>query len=303
MMAVPFAAWMLFCKFVTGYYLPNTFYLKAHEFSFGLSSISNAINAVTLHGYNSLWIFPIGFVLFILYHLFNLKKNIRHKVLSLTFFVVVPAVYLVGVVGTRRVSLDGYYWLRWVDPAGLILSITSGFGISLLVCGKLVPSGNSKLGGIPIVFINRACIVLGVIGLAFSGPGFMKTYAERRDRFMTDSRAIHLLNVRTGQWINLHTKKNAIIGVNDAGAIRFFGNRKTIDLVGLNNKKITFFKISTVDALQSADYLAIFPAWGNPYMNVISTNFTVSKIFSIPVEEYTICDCPQQSVIAILKKK
>jgi hypothetical protein len=52
-----------------------------------------------------------------------------------------------------------------------------------------------------------------------------------------------------------------VVGVNDAGAIRYFGNRRTIDLVGINNQDIAFKRVSVLEELNQCDWLAIFPGW------------------------------------------
>jgi hypothetical protein len=44
--------------------------------------------------------------------------------------------------------------------------------------------------------------------------------------------------VRGGEWINNNTSETAVIAVVDAGALAYYGNRPTIDIVGLNDEHI-----------------------------------------------------------------
>jgi hypothetical protein len=133
-------------------------------------------------------------------------------------------------------------------------------------------------------------------------PSLYSSTKNRRDRLISDSRAINIINVQTGKWVNHNTPINITIGVNDAGAIRYFGKRKTIDLMGLNNSDIAFGNLSFSNALETSDWLAIFPSWFEQREFEILSTFKTVKAFSIPLKEYTICNCPGQTTKLILKK-
>src|SRR6185436_16048159 len=44
---------------------------------------------------------------------------------------------------------------------------------------------------------------------------------------------IHDQQVATGRWIDAHLPPEAVVGLNDAGAIAYYGKRRVVDLVGL----------------------------------------------------------------------
>ena len=124
-------------------------------------------------------------------------------------------------------------------------------------------------------------------------------------RVSSDSRAIHLLNVAAGEWIRDHTPADAKVGVNDAGAIRFFGGRWTVDLIGLNDAARAFH---TEAAANDIDWLAILPTL--PTLRPTSRSgwpsfdeFEPRHAFAIPPEEYTNCRCPAQSQIVIYQRR
>jgi hypothetical protein len=299
-LSVPSLAWSAFCRLATGHFLPNTFYMKAKALALGMDDIMTAYNVLTMHGYSSLAIFWAGLVFFVIT---SLRFNQKEYFLLLIFFLVAPAFYLFGILGSRDMNLSGYYWLRWADPAILLLGIGSAVGYAAFLSGNAVRSGLRIVKQKQIFIYQATCVTAGVLGIIVSFPGFAETYTERRDRLASDSRAIHRINVQAGRWIHDNTEEDAVIAVNDAGAIRFFGRRKTIDIAGLNNHEIAFRRIEPLRAILSADYLAIFPSWFGVYKGLVLSDFSLHKTFQISAEEYTVCDCPYQSQKLIFRKK
>jgi hypothetical protein len=147
--------------------------------------------------------------------------------------------------------------------------------------------------------------VAAVAVLATSIPSFRQSYLDRRDHLSSDSRAIEVLNVQAGKWIAENTPESSVVAANDAGAIRYFGKRKTIDLEGLNNARIAFGEMSRQQEIAGADWLAIFPGWfqGTPAMTAIAAAFEPRTDFRIAFEEYTICKDPSQTVIVVFERK
>ena len=302
---LPMLLWSGFCKYTNGHWLPNTFYLKARPFHLDWHEISVAWQAVSQHGFASLLIFFIGMGAYLAW-IFVRRDFISKS--SLLFLIIAPVIYLIGVVSTRRVILDGYYWTRWVDPASLLLTIPFCIGYSIIL---MVSIDFQKLivTTLPRTFKNYQILFVfftwcGLAGLIYSSPLFAKSFFDRRTHLASDSRATHLINVQTGQWIKENTPLSATIGVNDAGAIRYFGKRRTIDLLGLNSADIAFGKIRFDAIFYEIEWLAIFPLWFEGNMtNFIEKHFEKRKVFHIPLEEYTICNCPSQTTKVIYKKK
>lgn len=294
---IPFGVWSLFCYAVTGHWLPNTFYLKAQSMPiFHKRFLPFAWKALTEHGYAAEFIFVIGLGMFLLLCL--AKKSL--EVGSLLIFA--PFVYLLSIVGTRFIALGGYYyWSRWIDPASLILTASFCIGYALLLSGQL-SLFHSFHASLPRI-VRVGVPVIAIIGLVISLSSFLETFQNRRFHLASDSRAIYLINVRAGVWIHEHVPSDATIGANDAGAIRYFGKRYTIDLLGLNNKEIAFHQKEIVDYFDDISWLAIFPSWFPQLMDTVNERFTPQQVFQIPQEEYTICHCPGQERKVIFKKK
>lgn len=302
---IPILLWLGFCKLSTGHWLPNTFYLKATPFHLGTKELHVAWQALSQHGLASLPIFLPGVVAYVLWCL--KPKNTNAK-LSLLLVVVAPVAYLFGVVGTRSIVLDGYYWTRWIDPASLMLTVTFCLGYAIILSG-IVDQSVILSGRYFLQVKYRAAVVLitaaGFTGVILTTEFFIETFNDRRSHLANDSRAINIINVQTGKWINKHTPQNSTVGVNDAGAIRYFGKRRTVDLIGLNNSDITFGKLPRYLALAGVDWLAVFPFFLNSTVSpsYINKHFNLRVVYKIPVEEYTVCNCPKQTTKIILERK
>lgn len=86
---------------------------------------------------------------------------------------------------------------------------------------------------------------------------------------------IHDQQVATGRWIHDHLPPDAIVGINDAGAIAYFGGRRILDLVGLvTNGPGPAYRagpgslyewLENLPRDRRPTYFAIFPDWF-PYL-------------------------------------
>lgn len=301
LVVVPPGLWALYCRIVSGHWLPASFYVKAESFSFGPGEMQLAWDAITQYGWAAELIFPVALVVVASWLLLRRTDISRAALLLL---LATPIVYVVGVVGSREIHLDGYYWTRWTDPAALVLTGAAALGVGLLFAPAAVfqrPESRLQEAGKPP---RRIAAVVGwsiaALVLAPSLPGLAESFGERRERLSTDSRAIHLVNVGPGLWIRENTAADAVIGVRDAGAMRYFGERYTIDLIGLNNADVAFARTDTSKLLQVLDWMVVFPRIFDS--QELDRYFTVEEVFAIPLEEYTVCPCPGQNANVIAKR-
>ena len=146
--------------------------------------------------------------------------------------------------------------------------------------------------------IKRGLSIAGVLIILLSLPHFIHSFAEWRARLISDCRSISLINVQAGKWIRQNTPENSVIGVNDAGATRYFSERRTIDLMGLNCADIAFNKIKPESA-GIIDYLVINPSWFHG--KGLYDGLPVCTNFTIPPEEYTITINKGQAEIVIFR--
>jgi hypothetical protein len=296
----PTLLWMAFCRYANGHLFPNTYYLKARSFTLGVQEFENGFQALTQNGIVSGWVLLAGVVAFCA---FCLRLD-RSKIVSLVFLVAAPAVYFLSVTASRNINPDGYYWTRWLDPASLLL--TAAFSAGLGFAFESVQSLARRLSGRFALLKHPLALALPATRLIVSlAPTFVASFRNRRDHLASDSRAISIINVQMGKWIAKNTPPDAVIGVNDSGAIRYFGRRKTVDLLGLNNAEIAFGKISPPEIIARLEWLAIFPGWFSRgfLARVLAEEFEPRNQITIPVEEYTIYNDPEQTLEVAFQRK
>jgi hypothetical protein len=312
---IPQLLWSAACMLINRHPLPNTFFLKAKPFELGTAELVVAWRGLMQQGLPSLSLYPLGMLVFFGF-CFRWRSRAAWQCMAL-----IPLgalVYLLGVCGTRTVVLEGYYWTRWLDPGAVVLSVPFCVGFPLLVGIAVVgvkglQASMAANGTGPTKTKRRqrrefalriAAGALTMVFVAISAPQFRRTMLDRRSHMATDSRAIAIINVQMGTWIHENTPPDAVVGVNDSGAIRYFGERKTIDLIGLNNSEIAFGRLSMQDAARRCDWLAVFPGCFPPeVLQVFRNEFDLRKVIEIPLEEYTICLAKEQTVEIAMQRK
>ncbi len=102
--------------------------------------------------------------------------------------------------------------------------------------------------------------------------------------------------VRTGRWISANLPRNAVVALNDAGAIAYYGNRSTVDLIGLTTAGLAPVYRSGIGCLfetlrrlppgRLPTYFAIYPDWF-PYLR--ASGLLGPPVFSARLPFNTIC--------------
>lgn len=289
--AIPMGLWSCFCLSVTGRLLPNTYYVKSEPFALSAVDLRTGLDAVMSHGVFPQWLFWAGLAVFVL---FCLKRG-RESLPALALLFGAAWVYTFGVIGSRHVMLEGYYWTRWTDPAALLLQAACACGTGGLLALLMervhlarVPAGQRSLR----MTLWGARIALAALVSVLSVTLY-RSFSERRARLSSDCRAISIVNVMMGKWLASNTPPDAVVGVCDAGAVRYFGNRQTIDFGGLNHAEIAFKRITLKDAVAKTDFLAVFPRL---FDRRLADDFSPCMTITIPQNEYTISPTPNQTL-------
>jgi hypothetical protein len=102
-------------------------------------------------------------------------------------------------------------------------------------------------------------------------PLLLRAHAEIALFYAHNCENILHQQVRVGQWIDQNLPPNAIVGLNDAGAIAYYGRRSTLDLVGLTSAGFArvyrsglgclFEHLRRLPANRLPTYFAIYPGW------------------------------------------
>jgi hypothetical protein len=254
--AVACAAWVSFSLAVTGYPLPNTYYVK-YDASPGVSGAIDMLLG-TVRQVTPLTRIVPGLLL--VASPFLLLRKLPQRT-AVAFTLLTPVVWL-GVIGlTRAMPQDrvGYfYWWRYLAPAFPWLWIAIVLGLEA-IAARLPRVARSVAVGV------AALTLLG--GSVAALPRTAATYAW-------NCHNVNEVQVELGRWVAENVAAGGRIAVNDAGALRYFGDHPTIDLMGLNRHEFltereqgTSFSGLDIDG-QAAwldehdiDFLVVFPSW------------------------------------------
>lgn len=118
-------------------------------------------------------------------------------------------------------------------------------------------------------------------------------------RFGENCENIYDQQVTIGRWIDRNLPEGICLGINDAGALKYFGNRYVHDFIGLvtNGEAIhwrngigsVFERIENLDQGHLPDYLAIYPSW---FDNIASIGILGEEIHRVSLRKNTVCGAP-----------
>jgi hypothetical protein len=118
------------------------------------------------------------------------------------------------------------------------------------------------LGITRIVRLPAAAIVALAITAAVTGERTLDGAAP----FARSVKNIQELHVSAGRWMAGHLPPDAVVAVNDVGAIAYFSGRRILDLEGLVSPEVLPYRVLPQRGLRvvmdmKPDYVAIFPGW------------------------------------------
>jgi hypothetical protein len=295
--ALPCVLWTSFCLNTTGHPLPNTFYLKACLMPPDHTLFATAGQILTQHGMAS--VIPIGLVTVLLF----CRHRGRAGAPVLMLLIVLPAIYISSILVSRPFNPEGYYWTRWTDPAVLVLTPAFAMGIAILLSGMGNISLPASASARSQIIASGAGILLCLALLASDAPGWFNCFQQQRHQFAMDCHAIRTMDVEPALWIADHAAADDIIATDDAGATRYFGKRQTIDLVGLNNADIAFFRLWRRQAIDEADWLVLFPGIFKAYLPFIERRFEPCRSVMIPTKDISLWIPAAQTKRSIYRRK
>lgn len=91
------------------------------------------------------------------------------------------------------------------------------------------------VGEIGLWINHRTRVIAPLLAASFAGALLVRL-DWTIDDLANSARGIHEQHVKIGRWAKDHLPADARIGVNDTGAIAYFSDRKTFDIVGLTSK-------------------------------------------------------------------
>jgi hypothetical protein len=178
---------------------------------------------------------------------------------------------------------DVFYHLRYLLPAVplLIAAIVAG----AYELGRVRPFGRSpSLAYVPVLLVLGLGVLQGVV-----------TFAPDSRRLHNDIRNIDEVQRTLGTWIASHTEPGTWIATADAGAVRYFGERPTVDVMGLNTPEF-YWTPGWAEAHPISAFVTL-PCWFQtppiPAVQVVATartdNYTVTPSTCMHVQVVLTC--------------
>jgi len=127
-----------------------------------------------------------------------------------------------------------------------------------------------------------------LLPLALVVPSWQGHRAILARAYRANCNEIQTTQVALAQWIDEHLPDDSVIGVSDAGALRFYvRGRRVIDLMGLNNHEM----IEQADPLgwldeQGVTHLAIWPDWHPALLR--APRYHIELVRRVQIEDRTI---------------
>ncbi len=299
---LPSLLYAIFCLRATGAPLPNTFYAKFTP--------QNPLSAGTLETIAFGWrhyvagnlpYFTLGIGAILAVAGIVRAASMRNTAALLTL--AAGPILFVSALATRGFAPGHFfYWERWLIPAFpfLLLAIAMGLGAFRDAAAAIVSRGDnarvrtrdaasSRTRGVAgaALFVALAALALWPLPHALR---------ERSHAFAWNCQNIEEMNVALGRWIDATLPRGTGIAVNDAGALRYFGNRPTVDLLGLNDHTILRRDPSLGVrplAERGVEYFVIFPSWFRDLGSVIR----LVPVYEVRSPHYTICEGEQDLMV------
>jgi hypothetical protein len=288
LMLAPTAAfvggWMLHCLLVSGYPLPSTFYAKFASrqayFARNLQTIFTQVvpswpwfargTGLVLWGTGAIVLFRRGLVAGLV--------------------AVFPVLFLLAVAASQLMTEPWpFYWQRYLLPAHALLLVTLALGGTVAVAWAW--RGRQRAWALAYA-IGVAALVLGsLLGL----PADLRKSA---DLFAWNCQNIEELNVAMAKWLRDNTPMDETIAVTDAGAARYFADRRIVDLVGLNDHRHLHREPEHEREVLAVRILSTFPAW----MPFLRDSAAWQVIHRTATDRLTICNCPQSEIVAYQRR-
>ena len=216
-----FAAWSILCLSTSGNLLPNTAYNKVATDIFAVGDSAGVLKHVLMPW--STILFGLGLPLILIGAfelLFGMAQRKYDANAGLVFILIAPFWLYVAVDASRYVhDPNAFYWQRYFLPVLPLLLPALFFGAHTLA--KRFPNLNHAMWSIPAIMLLLSLAQLDT----------------QRMHYANNCRDIHILNVSMGKALKKLTHPDAVIATHDAGGIKYFSDRKIIDIVGLNDHR------------------------------------------------------------------
>jgi hypothetical protein len=272
----------LFYRAASGYGIQNGVLVKSliyepifypTEF---LDEVSSNLTEITLDVFMGLepenYLFP-GTLFFCVLGIWYLTfKDTRHR----TFAMMSGTALALAISSTASLGTWGWHYHRYLlpfFPPVLVFAVVGFCSFGALRRGTWLPGA---LAGF--------ALMVSLLGLptwaAITGGASLQVKEQQ---------------VSVGYWIRENLPSGARVGINDAGAIRYYGGHPTVDLIGLTTNGLALPSRNGSGSLYEAlekmpeekrpDYFAVYPDW--------FSDFYASRVFGEEIARFSLSSRPE----------
>jgi len=233
-------AYLVMNKAVGGHFSPSSgssksLWIDPHIFSLiyaGTSYVLDTIRGIFGAGYPSIatigfaghspisYFAPFALFFFLFGSFAGAARELRSRQIS--GFTVLLAVFTIGVGFVAFTSASGFQHHRYLIPFYPIFILCMVAGVFVLSSALGEKLGERSFRDGLLAFF----VVLSVVGLVYS---FVQ--------YAFESRLVRVATVEPAEWVRSKLKKGDVLGLVDAGALKYYGGKKTVDLLGLTTAR------------------------------------------------------------------
>lgn len=301
--------WLIYCLAVSGRPLPATVYAKSgwllSSLSHQLQLLAGSLGFQPFLGFSfaAPWLQGIGALLGIAGMALGARRVLRQGGGSALVLVAgFPALYLAGLLlavplgaplpADRPGSALNFYFARYLVPALPLLLALWVAGLAEVVRLAHDVRSERKRG-------RRFAILLPFLILPIAST--TRALPRLASIYSWNCRNIEEQQVAAGRWIEAHVPPGESVWVSDAGAIRYLGNHRVVDLVGLNaHRLLPLVQAAEAAPRESAEQIALrerfwaeeLPTWfaiTRGWHGALLAGKMVQLEHSIQIENNTIC--------------
>ncbi len=202
----------------------------------------------------SLYFAPFSLIFFLFGAFFLILKE-KSK-----FGIIVSVCFFIGTLAVATALPFKWHWHRYLIPFYSIFIIWTLLGVYHF--SHLISKAVSSLDNFKYVFYGLTSFLLcfTFLGTIYFGVAYGKNCKD-----------IYFQQLTLGRWIDENLPKDAIIAVNDLGALKYYGDRYVIDMLGLGTKGMArswvngagsvYEHLENLDPKYYPQYFIIYPNW------------------------------------------